>query len=167
MGGSDRHGWQHQGRGRKTTLAIQLALARALSGRDVLVVDGDRQSRVRTLPLGQGQVAAGAGLCPVSRRGGAARPGAATAGKSDDVVIDAGGRDPTALRAALSLSDLLMSRSCRDRLTFGRWLISRALWMKRTGSATIYGPTPCSTRPTRAPPATTLRRPRPWATSLN
>jgi chromosome partitioning protein len=32
----------------KTTLAFQLALARALSGRDVLLVDGDRQGSAQT-----------------------------------------------------------------------------------------------------------------------
>jgi chromosome partitioning protein len=75
----------------KTTLAFQLALARALSGRDVLLVDGDRQGSAQTA---------------VAIRAEANRsPGLA---KYDDVVIDAGGRDSAALRAAMVLSDVLL-----------------------------------------------------------
>jgi hypothetical protein len=109
----------------KTTLAVQLALARALAGRDVLVVDGDRQ-----------------------------------AGKYDDVMIDAGGRDSTALRAALSLSDLLIVPFLPRSVDVWPWPISPAWWTRSTGCARACGPMPCSTPPILARRVTTSR-PRP------
>jgi chromosome partitioning protein len=94
----------------KTTLAVQMALSRALAGRDVLLVDGDRQASSQNSMA----IRAEAGRLPrlscvnfpdgkilqeqVQRQ----------AAKYDDVVIDAGGHDSTALRAALALSDLLV-----------------------------------------------------------
>lgn len=94
----------------KTTLAVQLALARALVGRDVLVVDGDRQGSAqlalamraaagRTPTLACAQYFDGRMLRDQVRH---------QAGKYDDVVIDAGGQDSAALRAALLLSDVLL-----------------------------------------------------------
>lgn len=94
----------------KTTLAVQLAISRALQGRDVWLIDGDRQ---------------GTAAAAIAMRAEAGRqPGIACAqyvdgptlraqvlqqkGKWDDIIIDAGGRDSTALRAALMLSDVLL-----------------------------------------------------------
>ena len=63
----------------KTTMAVQLAITLARSGRDVLLVDGDTQGSaqaaiaIRT-ELGKAAVA---GVCPVSRGPRAARSGAA------------------------------------------------------------------------------------------
>ena len=94
----------------KTTLALQLAIARAMAGRDVLVVDGDRQGSAqlalairadsRRLPtLACVQYLDGRVLRDQVRH---------QTGKYDDVVIDAGGQDSAALRAALVLSDVLL-----------------------------------------------------------
>lgn len=94
----------------KTTLALQIALARAHAGRDVWLVDGDRQ---------------GTALTAVSIRAEAERTPAIAcsqyfdgpklrqqvqhqASRYDDVVIDVGGQDSSALRAALTLSDVLL-----------------------------------------------------------
>lgn len=94
----------------KTTLAVNLAIARALAGRDVWLIDGDRQ--------GTAQMA-------ISIRADAGQqPGIACATYADgptlraqiqqqrdkfqDIIIDAGGRDSTALRAALWVSDVLL-----------------------------------------------------------
>jgi len=94
----------------KTTTGVNLAAELACSGRDVLVVDGDRQ---------------GTALTAISLRLAAERvPGIAVAqyvdgkalrgqvlqqrDKYDDIVIDAGGHDSTALRAALMLCDVLV-----------------------------------------------------------
>lgn len=94
----------------KTTVAIELATALALAGRDVWLVDGDRQGTAQTA---------------ISvRLAGEKQPGIAVAqysdgqtlrgqvlqqrSKYDDIVIDAGGRDSTALRAALVLSDIVL-----------------------------------------------------------
>ena len=94
----------------KTTLALNMAIARALAGRDVWLVDADRQATASTA---------------LAIRGAAGRlPAIATAhyadggllrnqvlhqrSKFEDIIIDAGGRDSTALRAALVLSDLVV-----------------------------------------------------------
>jgi chromosome partitioning protein len=94
----------------KTTLAVQIALARQTAGRAVLLIDADRQGSAqsaatmraeggRTPPLACVQLADGrllrAQLSPL-------------AGKHDDTIIDAGGRDNEALRLALARSDLLV-----------------------------------------------------------
>lgn len=94
----------------KTTLAVQLALARALSGRDVLVVDGDRQGSAQMAIAIRADAGRMPGLACVQYHDGAVLRAQVQrqAGKYDDVVIDAGGRDSTALRAALSLSDQLI-----------------------------------------------------------
>ncbi len=94
----------------KTTLALQLALARALSGRDVLMVDGDRQGSAQMAVAIRAEAGRIPGLACVQYPDGAVLRAQVhrQAGKYDDVVIDAGGRDSTALRAALSLSDLLI-----------------------------------------------------------
>jgi chromosome partitioning protein len=94
----------------KTTLALNIAIARAMAGRDVWLIDADRQGTASTA---------------LAIRGEASRlPSIATAhypdggqlrtqlmhqrNKFQDIVIDAGGRDSTALRAALVLSDLVL-----------------------------------------------------------
>jgi chromosome partitioning protein len=94
----------------KTTLAVQIALARAAAGYSVLLIDADRQGSAqnaatmraeggRTPPLTCVQLADGrllrAQLGPL-------------AAKHDDTIIDAGGRDNESLRIALLRSNLLV-----------------------------------------------------------
>ncbi|MFP9230900.1 chromosome partitioning protein ParA [Pectobacterium cacticida] len=94
----------------KTTLAVNLAIARALAGRDVWLIDGDRQGTAQTAI----SIRADAGYIPGIAC--ATYPDGPTlraqvqqqASKFDDIIIDAGGRDSTALRAALVLSDVLL-----------------------------------------------------------
>ena len=93
----------------KTTLAINLAIARALDGRDVLLVDGDEQgtaisfTELRTEQLGQ------PGYTAVSLHGAAIRTQTRQlAPKYADVVIDVGGRDTGSLRAALTVADTIL-----------------------------------------------------------
>lgn len=94
----------------KTTLAVNLAIARALAGRDVWLIDGDRQGTAQTA-IG---IRADAGhvpgiACATYPDGPTLRTQVQQqAAKFDDVIIDAGGRDSTALRAALVLSDVLL-----------------------------------------------------------
>lgn len=94
----------------KTTVALNLAVGRALVGRDVWLVDGDRQGTAQTavsIRAQEGRVPALA--CSAYPEGPLLRAQVAQqAGKFDDVVIDAGGRDSTALRAALALCDVLV-----------------------------------------------------------
>lgn len=94
----------------KTTLAVQIAISRALAGSEVWLIDGDRQ---------------GTAAAAIAARAESGRlPGIACAQYSDgpslrsqvqqqrekwkDIIIDAGGRDSTALRASLVLSDVLL-----------------------------------------------------------
>lgn len=94
----------------KTTLALNIAIARALQGRDVWLIDADRQGTASTALAIRGE----AGRLPAIAtahypEGGALRSQLQhQRSKFQDIVIDAGGRDSTALRAALVLSDLVL-----------------------------------------------------------
>ena len=93
----------------KTTLALNLAIALAHRGRDVLLIDGDEQrtaltfTDLRTDQLGQ------PGYTAVSLQGAALRSQVRQlAPKYDDIVIDVGGRDTGSLRAALTVTETLV-----------------------------------------------------------
>ena len=94
----------------KTTLALNIAIARALAGRDVWLIDGDRQGTAQTaltIRSEAGRVPAIA--CAQYSDGSTLRAQVLQVGpKFDDIIIDAGGRDSTALRAALALSNVLV-----------------------------------------------------------
>jgi chromosome partitioning protein len=94
----------------KTTLAVQLAIHRARAGRDVLLVDGDTQGSSQDSiaarneaeqlpPVDCAQYVEGRVLRDQVRL---------QARRFQDVLIDAGGRDTVALRAALLVSDFLL-----------------------------------------------------------
>ena len=94
----------------KTTLALNIAIARAMAGRDVWLIDADRQGTASTALAIRGE----AGKLPAIATAHYADGGQLRTqllhqrGKFQDIVIDAGGRDSTALRAALVLSDLVL-----------------------------------------------------------
>ena len=94
----------------KTTLAVNIAIARALSGRDVWLIDGDRQGTAQTAISIRAQAGHVPGIACASYPDGPILRAQVQqqSAKFDDVVIDAGGRDSTALRAALVLSDVLL-----------------------------------------------------------
>lgn len=94
----------------KTTLALNLAIARARAGRDVWLIDGDRQATISTalaIRVEAGQLPA---IATAQYFDGPTLRAQVTLQnrKFDDVVIDVGGRDSSALRAALGLSDALL-----------------------------------------------------------
>ena len=90
----------------KSTLALNLAIALASRGRRVWIVDGDRQGTTSTAM----SIRAAAGKLPLTHCShlpdGDELHAAlvAEAAQFDCVVVDAGGRDSSALRAALVLS---------------------------------------------------------------
>lgn len=94
----------------KTTVALNIAIARAMQGRDVWLIDADRQGTASTALAIRGE----AGRTPAIAtahypEGGALRTQLQhQRGKFQDIIIDAGGRDSTALRAALVLADLVL-----------------------------------------------------------
>ena len=94
----------------KTTLAVNLAIARALAGRDVWLIDGDRQGTAQTAISIRADAGHAPGIaCATYPDGPTLRAQVQQqAAKFDDIIIDAGGRDSTALRAALVLSDVLL-----------------------------------------------------------
>src|ERR1700730_3644026 len=93
----------------KTTLAINLTIARSNTGHDVLLVDGDEQHTAITFTeLRAGQLGK-AGYTAVSLQGSALRTQVRQlAPKYDDIIIDVGGRDTGSLRAALTISDTVL-----------------------------------------------------------
>src|SRR3954469_19569402 len=94
----------------KPTVAFQLALHRARTGRDVLLVDGDRQGSAQMAVAIRAEANRTPGLaCAQYPEGNVLRAQVQRqASKYDDVLIDAGGRDSAALRAAMVLSDVLL-----------------------------------------------------------
>ena len=94
----------------KTTLAVNIAIARALAGRDVWLIDGDRQGTAQTAIAIRAEAGHQPGIaCATYPDGPTLRSQVQQQrAKFDDIIIDAGGRDSTALRAALILSDVLL-----------------------------------------------------------
>ncbi len=94
----------------KTTLAVNLAIARALEGRKVWLIDGDRQGTAQIAMTLRHEAAHSPGIACAHYPDGATLRGQVQHQRTqfDDIIIDAGGRDSTALRAALVLCDVLL-----------------------------------------------------------
>jgi chromosome partitioning protein len=94
----------------KTTLAVQIAVSRALAGRDVWLVDGDRQATAVAAIAARADAGRQPGIACAPYPDGPTLRGQVQQQREkwDDIIIDAGGRDSTALRAALILSDVLI-----------------------------------------------------------
>jgi len=93
----------------KTTLAVNIAIARALQGRDVLLVDGDQQQTAMTFTEIRTEKKGNAGYTAVSLCGAALRTQVRQMQpKYDEVIIDVGGRDTGSLRAALTVAHSLL-----------------------------------------------------------
>ena len=87
----------------KTTTALNLAIACKLRGRDVLAVDGDRQGTL--MAALSGREVEPSIPCVHYPDGQALRQQVTLArDRYTDIVIDAGGRDSTAMRATLMVS---------------------------------------------------------------
>lgn len=94
----------------KTTLATNLAVLRASTRRDVLLVDADEQESASDFTvLRNQQLRDGAGFTAIRLAGAAVRTETRhLAAKYNDIIIDTGGRDTTSQRAALTVSDLVL-----------------------------------------------------------
>ena len=93
----------------KTTLAINLAIARANAGKDVLLVDGDEQQTAMTFTQLRTEQLETPGYTAVSLQGAVLRTQVRQlAPKYHEVVIDVGGRDTGSLRAALTVADTFL-----------------------------------------------------------
>ena len=94
----------------KSTLAVQLALARSRAGRDVLLVDGDQQATAQTamtLRAEAGRTPSPACVWFPDHRvmGPQMRQ---QARRYEDVILDVGGRDNQTLRTAVQLCDAVL-----------------------------------------------------------
>jgi len=85
----------------KTTLATTLAALRALAGRDVLLIDTDIQGSASDWAQQRGDSGARRVACVQKFGKGLQAEVLDLAGRYQDIVIDAGGRDSVELRAAL------------------------------------------------------------------
>jgi chromosome partitioning protein len=94
----------------KSTLAVNIAITRALQGRDVWLVDGDKQGSSQTAIYIRSEAGIEPGIaCSFYPDGPVLRSQVLQQrDKFDDIIIECGGRDSTALRAALTLTDVLL-----------------------------------------------------------
>jgi chromosome partitioning protein len=94
----------------KTTVATNLAVIRALDGRDVLLVDADDQETSSDFTALRNERTDGsAGYTSIRLSGSAVRTQTLRlADKYQDIIIDTGGRDTTSQRAAMTVADLLL-----------------------------------------------------------
>jgi chromosome partitioning protein len=94
----------------KTTVATNLAVIRAVAGRDVLLVDADDQESASDFTMLRNEVHdGGAGYTSIKLTGKAVRTELLRiAPKYDDIIIDTGGRDTSSQRAAMSIADVML-----------------------------------------------------------
>jgi chromosome partitioning protein len=93
----------------KTTIAINIAIVRALLGNDVLLIDGDEQHTAMSFTELRNSELGNSGYTAVSLHGASIRTQARQLSpKYTDIVIDVGGRDTGSLRAALTVTDTLL-----------------------------------------------------------
>ena len=92
----------------KTTLAIHLAASRISNGRDVLLVDTDKQGSASSWCAIRDEEGRAPRVACVQKFGKSLGADIrAMAIKYADLVIDAGGRDSVELRAAMTVADVL------------------------------------------------------------
>lgn len=94
----------------KTTVATNLAIIRAKSGRDVLLIDADDQETATDFTaLRNERNPEGAGYTSIKLTGAAVRNETLRLKtKYEDIIIDTGGRDTASQRAALTVSDVML-----------------------------------------------------------
>jgi chromosome partitioning protein len=93
----------------KTTIAVNLAILRANLGQDVLLVDGDEQGSASLFSQLRSELLGKCGYTAVGLYGAAVRTQVRQlAPKYQDIIIDVGGRDTGSLRAALTVSDVVL-----------------------------------------------------------
>lgn len=94
----------------KTTISLNLAISLAIRGRDVWLIDGDRQASAATAITLRAESRQRPGIaCSAYCEGAQLRSQVLQQSKKfEEVIIDVGGRDSSALRAALTVTDVLI-----------------------------------------------------------
>lgn len=106
----------------KTTLAVNFAIEWVRQGRDVLLVDADEQRTASDFAALRSVERGNTGFTVVALAGATVREQVLKlAPKYDDVVVDVGGRDTTALRAALTVAETVVI-PCQPR-SFDIWAL--------------------------------------------
>ena len=89
----------------KTTIAVNLAAMCRLAGKDVLLVDTDRQESANTWAAMRHENEVKPSITCVSKTGKVGYDLVNLAGKYDVVIVDAGGRDSLEMRQSLAICD--------------------------------------------------------------
>jgi chromosome partitioning protein len=94
----------------KSTLAVNIAVERARQGKKVWLVDGDKQGSSQMAILLRSEAGIEPGIaCSYFFDGPVLRTQVLQQRDNfDDIIIECGGRDSTAMRAALTLTDVLL-----------------------------------------------------------
>lgn len=94
----------------KSTNAVQIAVGRALQGKDVLMVNGDRQSSSSKAIDRRDAAGVTPSVTLVAYPDGEQLRTQVLrqADKYDDIIIDAGGRDSSAFRHAMMIADVML-----------------------------------------------------------
>lgn len=118
----------------KTTLAINLAIARAMAGRDVLLVDADTQGSAADFTALRTEQVGNAGYTAMRLLGREVRTEVEKLSpKFEDIVIDVGGRDNEGLRAALTVADAVLIPVLPS--SFDVWSFSSMVGLARDAKA--------------------------------
>jgi chromosome partitioning protein len=93
----------------KTMLAVNIAVAMAQQGRDVLLIDGDEQASAATFARVRAELPSRNGFTTIQLQGAAIRQQMLhLTRKYNRIIIDVGGRDTGSLRAALTVADVIL-----------------------------------------------------------
>lgn len=94
----------------KTTLATNLTVLRALSGKKVLLVDADEQKSASDWAEHRESLGISTPWTTIQLTGGAVRSQLQKMKHNyDEIIVDTGGRDTTSQRAALTVADVLVA----------------------------------------------------------
>jgi chromosome partitioning protein len=114
----------------KTTLATNIAVARSIAGRDVLLVDADNQGSAADFTALRTEQVGKAGYVVSRLLGREVRTEVEKlAPKFEDVVIDVGGRDNEGLRAALTVADAVLIPLLPS--SFDVWALDRMIGLSK------------------------------------
>lgn len=114
----------------KTTLATNIAVALALSGRDVLLIDADAQGSAADFTALRTELIGAAGYTVARLLGREVRSELAKmAAKFGEIVVDVGGRDNEGLRAALTVADVVLIPLVPS--SFDAWALDRMIGLCR------------------------------------
>ncbi|WP_279157282.1 MULTISPECIES: AAA family ATPase [Hafniaceae] len=123
----------------KSTLAVNIAVARARQGRKVWLVDGDKQGSSQTAILVRSESNLEPGIACSHYPDGPVLRSQVLLQKDnfEDIIIECGGRDSTAMRAALTLTDVLLVPSAPG--SFEAWAMEANVALVREAKSVRDG----------------------------